>query len=157
MSEKLRVSRGCAIALAGTGVYTRAAGFSPAHPSPVQENHGLNVFPSGHPSLRHCPHDTGRCQGDRMTDRSSFGPTPGPGFAPAPVTGPFSGPPGAARVLSLALGCPDLFLIDATAGPDRDGFAAALAATAARLGRTVLVVSPDGAVADMLLSHLSVD
>ena len=79
-----------------------------------------------------------------MTDRSRIGPTPGPGFAPAAVTGPFPGPPGAARALALALGCPDLFVIDAAAGPDRDGFAAALASTAARLGRTVLVVAPDG-------------
>jgi hypothetical protein len=92
-----------------------------------------------------------------MTDRSNLGPTPGSGFAAAAVTGPFSGPPAAARALALAVGCPDLFVIDAAAGPDRDGFAAAVAATVARLGRTVLVVAPDGPTADALLSHLSAD
>lgn len=92
-----------------------------------------------------------------MIDRSKFGPTPGPRFEPAAIGGPFSGPPAAARALALALGCPDLFLIDAHPGPDRDGFAAALAATGARAGRTVLLVAPDGTAADSLLSHLSAD
>ena len=92
-----------------------------------------------------------------MIDRSKFGPISGPGFDPAPVVSPFPGPPAAARALALALGCPDLFLIEAPPGPNRDGFAAALAANAARLGRTVLLITPDPPAADALISHLSAD
>src|SRR5262245_43438149 len=92
-----------------------------------------------------------------MTERSTAGQTPGTGFDPAPISGPFSGPPGAGRALALALGCPDLFLIEAAVGPDRDRFAAAVAATAVKLGRTVLVVAPDSPSADTFFAHLVAD
>lgn len=79
-----------------------------------------------------------------------------PGYDPAPLADP-DRPPAEYHALSAALGCPDLFLVDADPGPDQLRFAAELAAEAARLGERVLVVTPTPADADAVLARLAED
>jgi hypothetical protein len=74
---------------------------------------------------------------------------PLPPFDPAPLAADY--PPAEAAALSAALGCPDLFLIDA---PGRGHLVADLAAEAARAGRRVLVVAP-GPAADAVVDRLA--
>jgi hypothetical protein len=77
-----------------------------------------------------------------------------PGYDPAPLADP-DRPPAEYHALSAALGCPDLFLVDADPGPDQLRFAAELAAEAAGRGERVLVVTPTPADADAVLARLA--
>jgi hypothetical protein len=79
-----------------------------------------------------------------------------PAYDPAPLADA-DHPPAEAHALSAALGCPDLFLVDADPGPDQHRFAAALAAETARAGGRVLVVTPSPADADAVLAQLAED
>src|SRR5262249_3516632 len=56
--------------------------------------------------------------------------------------------------LSAALGCPDLFLVDADSGPDQHDFAAELASEAGEAGERVLIVTPTPSKADAIVCRL---
>ena len=82
------------------------------------------------------------------------GPDALPAFDPTEVTDP-DRPPAELHALSAALGCPDLFLVDAEPGPDRLAFAVELAAEAARAGERVLVLTGGSSEADAILARLA--
>jgi hypothetical protein len=77
-----------------------------------------------------------------------------PAYAPAALADA-ARPPAEYRALSEALGCPDVFLLDAAPGPDQLTVAAQVAVEAARAGERVLLIAPTPATADALLARLA--
>jgi hypothetical protein len=91
---------------------------------------------------------------DRFLARLFADGPPLPAFDPAPLSNP-DRPPAEFHAISAAVGCPDLFLIDAPAGPGRVNLVADLAAEVARSSGRVLVLTANAGSADAVLARLA--